>query len=150
VLHDIMLPGARGNIDHVVIAPSGVTVIETKNYTGAIECVNDSWARLRGRGRWARWVPMERDPGRQTRRNAVMLKEYVHSRLRLDLWVGAIICFPHPRCEIVMCSSTTPVVRLDGLRDAILGQPSARGLSLEEMTGVRDELQNYALSAAGS
>ena len=36
VLHDLRLPGGRGNIDHVVIGPTGVFNIETKNYKHGI------------------------------------------------------------------------------------------------------------------
>ena len=34
VYNDVNLPGKRGNIDHVVIGPTGIYVIETKNYSG--------------------------------------------------------------------------------------------------------------------
>jgi hypothetical protein len=37
VLHDRRLPGTRGNIDHIVVANSGVWVIDTKHYHGRIE-----------------------------------------------------------------------------------------------------------------
>jgi hypothetical protein len=35
-LHDRRLPGTRANIDHLVVAPSGVWVIDTKRYKGEI------------------------------------------------------------------------------------------------------------------
>ena len=34
VLHDLRIPGRRGNIDHVVVCPSGVVVIDAKKYKG--------------------------------------------------------------------------------------------------------------------
>lgn len=34
VLHDRRLPGSRANIDHLVVAPSGVYVIDAKKYKG--------------------------------------------------------------------------------------------------------------------
>lgn len=37
VLHDRRIPGSKANIDHIVIAPSGVYVIDTKRYTGRLE-----------------------------------------------------------------------------------------------------------------
>lgn len=37
VLHDRRIPGSRANIDHVVIARSGVWVIDAKNYKGRVE-----------------------------------------------------------------------------------------------------------------
>lgn len=36
VRHDLVLPGTRANIDHVVIGPTGVYTIETKNYAKGI------------------------------------------------------------------------------------------------------------------
>jgi hypothetical protein len=34
VLHDLALPGSRANIDHLVIGPGGVFVIDSKQYRG--------------------------------------------------------------------------------------------------------------------
>lgn len=36
VLHDRLIPGKRSNIDHVVIAASGIWVIDSKNYEGEV------------------------------------------------------------------------------------------------------------------
>lgn len=35
-LHDRQMPGTRANIDHLVVAPSGVWVVDAKSYTGLI------------------------------------------------------------------------------------------------------------------
>ncbi|HEY3545486.1 MAG TPA: nuclease-related domain-containing protein [Propionicimonas sp.] len=37
MLHDRRVPGTRGNIDHIVIAPAGVFVVDAKNHHGRIE-----------------------------------------------------------------------------------------------------------------
>lgn len=37
LLHDRDVPGTRGNIDHLAVSRNGVWVIDTKNYTGAID-----------------------------------------------------------------------------------------------------------------
>jgi hypothetical protein len=37
VLHDRRIPGSRANIDHLVIAPSGIFVIDAKRYAGKVE-----------------------------------------------------------------------------------------------------------------
>lgn len=41
VLHDRRVPGTRANIDHIVIGPAGVFVIDTKRYEGLIR-IRDS------------------------------------------------------------------------------------------------------------
>jgi hypothetical protein len=37
VLHDRRIPGSRANIDHLVISPVGVFVVDAKNYKGRVE-----------------------------------------------------------------------------------------------------------------
>jgi hypothetical protein len=37
VLHDRAVPGTRANIDHIAVVPSGVWVIDTKQYTGLVQ-----------------------------------------------------------------------------------------------------------------
>lgn len=37
MLHDRRVPGTKGNIDHIVIAPAGVFVIDAKNHHGRLE-----------------------------------------------------------------------------------------------------------------
>jgi hypothetical protein len=36
VLHDRKVPGSRGNIDHLVICPAGVLVVDSKRYEGQV------------------------------------------------------------------------------------------------------------------
>ena len=43
VLHDRRVPGTRGNIDHIVVAPAGVFVVDAKHFEGRIEIRNHGW-----------------------------------------------------------------------------------------------------------
>ena len=43
VLHDRRVPATHGNIDHIVIAPAGVYVVDAKRYEGRIEIRNKGW-----------------------------------------------------------------------------------------------------------
>jgi Nuclease-related domain len=44
VLHDLSVPGSRANIDHLVIGPGGVFVIDSKQYRGRLQL--DRFGRL--------------------------------------------------------------------------------------------------------
>jgi hypothetical protein len=44
VLHDLALPGSRANLDHLVIGPGGVFVIDSKQYRGRLQL--DPYGRL--------------------------------------------------------------------------------------------------------
>jgi hypothetical protein len=41
VLHDRKIPGSRANIDHIVIGPPGIFVVETKSLGGALQIRDD-------------------------------------------------------------------------------------------------------------
>lgn len=46
VLHDRRVPGSKANIDHIVVGPAGVFVVDAKKYEGSIETVDKgSWLR---------------------------------------------------------------------------------------------------------
>lgn len=36
MLHDRRVPDTRGNIDHIIVAPAGVFVVDAKNHKGKI------------------------------------------------------------------------------------------------------------------
>lgn len=37
ILHDRKIPGSRANIDHIVVGPPGIFVVETKSYKGSLQ-----------------------------------------------------------------------------------------------------------------
>src|SRR5215217_822873 len=41
VVHDLAIPGSQANIDHLVIGPGGVVVIDTKQYRGRLRLDSD-------------------------------------------------------------------------------------------------------------
>jgi hypothetical protein len=49
MLHDRRVQGTKGNIDHILVAPAGIFVVDAKNYSGTVE--------LRNAGSWFRSVP---------------------------------------------------------------------------------------------
>jgi Nuclease-related domain len=40
VLHDRRIPASRANIDHLVVSPAGVFIVDAKNYSGRVERVD--------------------------------------------------------------------------------------------------------------
>lgn len=49
VLHDRALPDSKANVDHIVIAPSGVWIIDAKNWRGVLGYHAEGHGRLRER-----------------------------------------------------------------------------------------------------
>jgi hypothetical protein len=53
VFHDLAVPGSRANVDHLVIGPSGVFVIDSKQWTGSVHQSSDGLA-------WHNHYPLDR------------------------------------------------------------------------------------------
>jgi hypothetical protein len=83
LLHD--LPFDRGDVDHVVIGPTGVFAIETKGHLGAVELA-EGGLRING------YQP-ENEPLRQARRAAGRIGGYLRRFGRPVRRVQPVLCF---------------------------------------------------------
>ena len=80
-----MLMQGGGDLDHVVVGPTGVFVIETKNWDGTITIQNGELA--------CDGVPPSRPPLDQVKSAAVQLRTHLRSTTKLDIPVSPILCF---------------------------------------------------------
>jgi hypothetical protein len=126
LLNDVVLPGQPGNIDHVVIGPCGVVVIETKNFSGAVESqLNNAWF---VNGRRARSV------SKQANRGAIAVREAL-GRAHPDLkdsvlrFVDSIAVFTNPTSRVTVDRAQTIVARYSQLLDVILAIARRRRVS---------------------
>lgn len=89
VFNDVKLPGSRGNIDHIVVGPTGIFVIETKNYSTSYIVQNDKWYYK------TRYGPKlaDHNPGKQVKSNAMRLRKFLIKRGIIDknYWVNSIV-----------------------------------------------------------
>jgi hypothetical protein len=70
LLNDLYLRDGGGDIDHIVLGPSGVFVLETKNWSGNIVCNGDEWQRAGKRN-------FSGSPSRQVKRNAAKIQQLI-------------------------------------------------------------------------
>jgi len=100
LINNVMVSDGYGNVDHVVLGPNGVFVIETKNYGGKIICYGDEWSRQytsKKPGSLSRFIHFELgSPSKQAKRNSMRIKRVIESsesfRLR-RIWVEGIVVF---------------------------------------------------------
>src|SRR5260370_29154948 len=105
LLNDVMLPGGRGNIDHILIGPTGVFVFETKNYSGKYVCYGDRWY-LQGK----REKYDVSSVSIQAKNNANMLAGLLHaSGFTVD--VNPLIVFTHPSVQLWLHHPTVPILK---------------------------------------
>lgn len=89
VIHDI--PSPYGNIDHAVIAPHGVFLLETKSHRGRVEILLD--------GLLINGKPPEKDFIAQTLKNTCWLREEIENLTGEKIWIKPIIVFTHAFVE---------------------------------------------------
>jgi len=106
LINDLVL--ARGNIDHVLVGPCGILVLETKRVGGEITCDGDAWA-VNG---WAR-----KSHSKQPKAGAMAVKRFLaahHPTLRAE-FVQAAVVFTDPLCRITTRDAQVDVVRFSEL-----------------------------------
>ena len=122
-------------IDHLVVCPRGVFVIETKNWRGAISGQGDDpfWQQVKRPGE----PPIRlKSPALQVRRQAAVAAQLLRSA-GLD-WpdVVPVVAFASAKTSLQVDSAEVPVVHLDALADAMRRRGSARTYSEAEVDKV--------------
>jgi len=116
VLHDRRVPGTRGNLDHIVIAPAGVFVLDAKRYRGLI--------RIRDRGGWfkedLRLYVGDRDCSHLAENMAWQVSA-VRSALERQteaqpVVVSPVLCFVEGEWPLIAPPESYSGVRLEGTR----------------------------------
>ncbi|MCW4001412.1 MAG: NERD domain-containing protein [Candidatus Bathyarchaeota archaeon] len=136
LINDLYL-GSGGDIDHVVLAPSGVYVLETKNWRGTVSCRGDEWQR---EGKHA-----SASPSLQVKRNAAKIKRLIGNApaLRsLDVWVEGIVVLTNRHAKIHLSNPAVPVLKLEQL-PSYLSRQGARRLSGEELAAIGKEIVKH-------
>jgi hypothetical protein len=129
LLNDLYLHYGGGDIDHVVLGPSGVFVLETKNWSGEITCRGDEWERS-GRHNF------KASPSLQVKRNAAKIKRIIDSSPSLKLlevWVEGIVVFTNNHATLHLNNPTVPILRLPQLVNHITSQRSPGALTLQQL-----------------
>ncbi|MBI4684613.1 MAG: thermonuclease family protein [Nitrospirae bacterium] len=110
LINDVVLPDGKGNIDHILVGPIGVFVIETKSYT---------------------WHYLNRLPIRQAIRSAVSLRYFLKGQIQLDMFIPAILVSTDPNATPSQSSSIVNVITLRNLCDFIKGHGTRSMLDSE-------------------
>lgn len=92
VLHNLWLDGGLGDIDHVVIAPHGIYVLETKNWEADIEIDEDT-------AYYDIWEA-DRSPSNQVKRNAKTVQSTLESHGINVPFVKPILVFVDSKVDV--------------------------------------------------
>lgn len=121
--------GSGGDVDHVAVAPSGIFVIETKNWEGVFQTPVDL----------VKKNPKKRDPIPDVLRNAMRVKEYLEANgIRRYITPILVIAgkYPKVRFGLKPVKNGVFVVRDLGLRRIILNEQSSKALSQSDVDAI--------------
>lgn len=123
-----------GNIDHIVVGPTGVFVIETKNHKGRISYYGDNWEGIRGQR-----------PSSQVRINAMRVKKILNASesLRSEAYyVHGVVVFVNVHAELIERKPPdhVQILRIDELVSYITSEP--RRFMAEEIAQIEMEIQS--------
>ncbi len=136
LLNDLYLRDGAGDIDHVLLGPNRVFVLETKNWSGSITCNGDDWYRVGKRN-------FKGSPSRQVKRNTAQIKHIIDSSqaLRmLGILVEGIVVFTNNHATLHLNNPTVPVVRLPQLLQRIATTENPNRYSVEQLAEIGKEI----------
>jgi Nuclease-related domain len=139
VFNDIVLPGDRQNIDHIVVGSVGTFVIETKNHNGIIKCYEDNWSGEKVGRRGTVYAANIGNPSKQAKRNAVVLKNWLQSE-NIDVgYIVAVVVFTNDDVELKLVKPTVKIVHIDNLLDLFKGETNSK-MTSEKINSVAEKL----------
>ena len=136
LLNGLYLRNGGGDIDHVVLGPSGVFVLETKNWSGDITCNGDEWQRGGKNG-------FKTSPSLQVKRNAAKIKHVIDSSpaLRsLGVMVEGIVVFTNNHATFHLNSPTVLILKLPELPNHIATYRSSGSYSSQQLEALGKEI----------
>jgi len=141
LINDVQLvAGKRGNIDHIVLGPTGIFVLETKNHRGKIICYEDSWTGI------------GQNPFRQARVNASRVYKVIRDSgifVSKPLWIKAVAVFANKKVELDRrkAPSYVEVLKIDELTNYIAQE--TRHLSAQEIELISKKILNTHANVGG-
>ncbi len=134
LINDVQLVAGKGsNIDHIVLGPTGIFVLETKNHSGKIVCYEDSWKRV------------GQNPFAQARANASIVYKVIKASEIFESkppWIQAVVVFANKKVELDRrkAPSNVEVLKIDELTNCITRE--TRRLSAQEIESMSKEILN--------
>jgi hypothetical protein len=139
LFNGLSLPRGAGDIDHLVVGPTGLFLLETKTMAGRIICEADgTWRRTRTGRAGAEYSAYIGDPAAQVQRNIFSVRQALRRRLpallvRVPLWIEGMVVFAHPETSLEASASRIPAVVLGDAVPRITSHTPRRRLEPAEV-----------------
>ncbi len=137
LINDAYFRDGGGDIDHIVLGPNGLFVVETKNWSGKVTCQGDNWQRDRNHKK------NTANPSKQAKRNASRLRNLIESSSTLghaNVWVEGIVVFTNRNITLNVTRPAVPVLRVHELPAFITSYNSRVSYSRQQIEQIGKEI----------
>jgi hypothetical protein len=115
LFRNIQLPGRnKGDLDTVLVGPSGAWVLEIKNFSGEYRNIGEQWEYRVGNS----WKLHKKSPSHQARNNAARLGNFLKAD-GIQQWVDAAVVWANQESRLTVENPSVTVWRLDRLPDEL-------------------------------
>lgn len=135
LFRNVMLPGRRGDLDVVLVGPSGIWAIEVKALRGQYRNRGETWEQQSG----SRWRRIRRNPSSQARRRAAALAEFLKAD-GIKTYVHVAIAWANEESQILVEDPTVPIWTLDRLEDELGNLWDGQRLGAREQQRIVEKL----------
>jgi len=136
LINDLYLRDGGGDIDHIVLGPNGIFVLETKNWKGNISCNGDEWQRVGKRD-------FSASPSRQVKRNAAKIKHIIDDSPSVEPfggWVEGIVVFTNNHATLHLNNPTVPIFKLPQLPNYLTTHRGTSSYSRQQLEAIGREI----------
>lgn len=115
LFQDINLPGrSKTDLDAVLVGPSGVWVLEIKNFIGEYRNIGEQWEYRANN----RWHPYKKSPSRQANKNAARLGNFLKAD-GIQQWVTSAVIWANQASPLTLENPSVAVWTLNHLSNEL-------------------------------
>jgi len=109
-----------GDIDCLLIGPTGIFLIEVKHHRGKISYTNEGWIQTKRGRKGSMYRGSLKQPGTQLLVNMHKLKEFLYAN-GIDIWIQPVLVYTNPDSVINIEKDPSPVrvCKIEQLKDII-------------------------------
>lgn len=126
----------KGDLDHLLLGPNGIFVIETKNWRGKITCHGDDWQRQDHR-------KFTGSPSRQVKNNVNKIKRLLETQPNLrnhGIWVEPIVVFTNNNSQLNINKPTVTILKLSELPSHIINYKNYNPYTIKQIQQITKQV----------
>lgn len=122
LINNLSLPFKNCDIDHLLLGPNGIFLLETKHYKGDVSCIVDDWEYQKIGKNGGLYKGYINNPSRQLKRNIWELKTFFDKKSKrmfgvtpFPYWIQGMIVFTNEDTELTTKEETVKILKIDQL-----------------------------------